>query len=198
MREIRKYFHRVFSLKNLIHKDNLIIGLLIYLFVLFFEYVPFPNFLDPLSDAFEDVEISDVVFSRMGKNKDLRTTVDGEVSQNTDVVIINVGGLGRSRRDIAAMVNAASMGGAKVIAMDVFFEYLKTDTLGDVMLQESFKNENNLVLVNELIGYENESGTFDSLKTTIPFFNQFAVMRLLIWYKKWQMKVVNLMSVESL
>ena len=175
MKEIRKYFHRVFSLKNLIHKDNLIIGLLIYLFVLFFEYVPLPlQFLDPLSDAFEDVEISDVVFSQMGKNKDLRTTVDGEVSQNTDVVIINVGGLGRSRRDIAAMVNAASMGGAKVIALDVFFEYLKTDTLGDVMLQESFSNIDNLVLVNELIGYENESGTFDSLKTTIPFFNQYA------------------------
>ncbi len=174
MREIRKYFHRVFSMKNLIHKDNLLIGLLIYLFVLFFEYVPLPNFLDPLSDAFEDVEISDVVFSRMGKNKDLRTTVDGGVNQNTDVVIINVGGLGRSRRDIAAMVNAASMGGAKVIALDVFFEYHKTDTLGDVMLQESFKNVNNLILVNELIGYESEFGTFDSVKTTIPFFNQFA------------------------
>lgn len=175
MKEIGRYFHRVFSLKNLIHKDNLIIGLLIYLFVLFFEYVPLPNFLDPLSDAFEDVEISDVVFSRMGKNKDFRTTVDGEVSQNTDVVIINVGGLGRSRRDIAAMVNAASMGGAKVVALDVFFEYLKTDTIGDLMLQEAFRNANNLVLVSELIGHDEETGEFDSIKTTVPFFNQYAI-----------------------
>ena len=176
MRSVINFFKSVFCRENLLHKDNFIIGILIYGFILGMEYIPFNlSFLDPMGDAFEDVEITDVVYSQMGKNADLRVSPSGESIENTDVVIINVGGTGKTRRDIAAMVNAAGMGGAKVVALDVFFEYMKQDTLGDLMLQEAFKNVDNLVLVNELMDYDSKSGKFDSLKTTLPFFNQYAI-----------------------
>lgn len=176
MRSVLDFFKSVFCRENLLHKDNFIIGILIYAFILGLDHLPFSmSFLDPMGDAFEDVEITDVVYSQMGKNLELRMRPDSTTIENTDVVVINVGGLGRSRRDIAAMVNAASMGGAKVVALDVFFEYRKKDTLGDIMLQEAFRNVENLVLVNELMDYDSERGEHDSLKTTLPFFNEFAI-----------------------
>lgn len=134
------------------------------------------SFLDPMGDAFEDVEITDVVFSQMGKNKDYRVGEDGITpQQDTNVVIINVGGLDKTRLDIGAMVNAANKGGAKVIALDVFFESMKPDSMADSFLQEAFQRVPNLVLVNELMGYNDQSGYFDSLKTSLPFFNRYAI-----------------------
>lgn len=159
------------------HRDNFVIGILIYSFILGLEYIPINlSFLDPVGDAFEDVEISDVVYSQMGKNRDLRLREDGVTPQeNSEIVIINVGGADKSRRDIAAMVNVAAEGGAKVIALDVFFEYMKPDTMGDYMLQDAFKNFDNLVLVNKLLDYNDTTGNYSTIKESENFFNQHAI-----------------------
>jgi CHASE2 domain-containing sensor protein len=170
------FFASVFNLKNFFHYDNLGASALVVALLLGLGNLEFEA-LNPIGDAFSDVEITDVLFSHLGKNEGFRQNVqDGDTTVITDsnIVIVNVGGLDKTRRDIAFMINAINMGDPKIVALDVFFESMKQDSIGDLMLQEAFEMTENLVLTTEMLGYDHESNSFDSLKITHPFFNQHA------------------------
>ena len=170
------FFKSVFKPKNFFHYDNLGASTLVLALLLGLGNLEFEA-LNPIGDAFADVEITDVLFSHLGKNEELRSNIekgDTTVITDSNIVIVNVGGLDKTRRDIAFMINAINMGGPKVVALDVFFESMKPDTIGDLMLQEAFAMTENLVLTTEMLNYNHENNSFDTLKTSNSFFNQHA------------------------
>jgi len=64
-----KFIKKIFN-SNLLHYDNFLSILIIFiLFFLIIKYVSF-DFIDPLSDAFADVEFTDVIYSQFDKNGD--------------------------------------------------------------------------------------------------------------------------------
>ena len=171
--EKESFLASVFNFKNFFHYDNLGASALVVALLLGLGNLEFEA-LNPIGDAFADVEITDILFSHLGKNDEFRENIDGDVITDSNIVIVNVGGLDKTRRDYAFMINAINMGGPKVIALDVFFEKMKRDTIGDFMLQKAFAMTDNLVLTSEMVEYNHENNSFDSLKRTLPFFNDLA------------------------
>lgn len=117
------------------------------------------DILDPIGEAFEDMEITDIYFSRL--------LDDPLADQN--VVMVNVGL--ESRAGIAIMLDSISKYDPAVIGVDLFFDYMSEDTLGDFMLSEALGRVENLVMVNKLSQkFGNYSEEFDSLEMSHPLF----------------------------
>lgn len=143
---------KIYSLSNLLAWDNLIATALI--FVMFWtigEIAGRFNILDPIGDAFADVEITDVLYSQLDKNNEYRggTNNDGEynVRPDSNIVIVNIGHLGRF--EIARMLYAIQECKPKVTALDVWFGSAKPDERGtDFILADIFGADSNIVIVN--------------------------------------------------
>ncbi|MGL1889793.1 MAG: CHASE2 domain-containing protein [Reichenbachiella sp.] len=114
------------------------------------------DIFDPISEAFADMENTDIVFSK------LKADAVGE----EDLIIINVGTL--PRQGIADLVNIVNLAQPKVVGMDMFFYNLKEDTLGDMALSAAFAQIENLVMVSKLLKPV-ENG-FDSIITSHEIF----------------------------
>ena len=116
--------------------------------------------LDPIGDAFTDMETTDIVFSQ------IREAPFGE----ENIVLVNIGM--ENRAGIAYMLNIISQYNPAVIGVDTFFKTPK-DSIGDQFLEEAFAGVENLVLVSKL-EHTDEDDLFDSLGTSLPRFNQHA------------------------
>lgn len=115
--------------------------------------------MDPIGDAFSDMEFTDVYFSQL---------LDDPVADQ-NVVMVNVGL--ESRAGIAILLDSISKHGPAVIGVDLIFDYMSQDTLGDFMLSEALGRVENLVMVNKLSQtYGNYSEEFDSLEMSHPLF----------------------------
>ncbi|MEQ9403021.1 MAG: CHASE2 domain-containing protein [Cyclobacteriaceae bacterium] len=115
------------------------------------------DIMDPIGDAFSDMEFTDVYYSQL---------LDDPVADQ-DVVLVNIGA--ESRAGIAMLIDSISQHNPAVIGMDTFFDFPKEDTLGDLMLMEAFGRVENFVLVTQPI-YNMETDEFDSLRTSWPMF----------------------------
>lgn len=115
------------------------------------------DIMDPIGDAFSDMEFTDVYFSQL---------LDDPVADQ-DVVLVNIAA--EPRASIAMMVDSISQYNPAVIGIDTFFDFPKEDTLGDLMLMEAFGRVENLVLVTQPL-YNIETDEFDSLRTSWPMF----------------------------
>ncbi len=115
------------------------------------------DIMDPIGDAFSDMEFTDIYFSQL---------LDDPIADQ-DIVLVNIAF--ESRASIAMMVDSISQHNPAVIGVDTFFDFPKEDTLGDMMLMESFGRVENLVLVTQLF-YNLETDEFDSIRTSWPWF----------------------------
>lgn len=115
------------------------------------------DIMDPIGDAFADMEFTDVYFSQL---------LDDPVADQ-DVVLINIAA--EPRASIAMLIDSISQHNPAVIGVDTFFDFPKEDTLGDLMLMEAFGRVENLVMVTKVL-YNMESDEFDSLHTSWPMF----------------------------
>ncbi len=114
----------------------------------------------PISDAFKDFELSDVVFSHIRENQ----------TEEKNIVLVNIGNLDRA--GVADLINTLNEFEPKAIGIDAFFRKAK-DPQMDSALAQAFSRTKNLVLVSELI--ENpETGKVDSIKYSNPMFMRFA------------------------
>ncbi len=161
--------------ENLLHRDNVFVTLLVFvMFASIGWLASYVKILDPLGDAFADVELTDVAFSRMNKNESFRLqfSEDGSpvVMQSPDVVIINVGNAGNVPRGaMSGLVEIINGMGPKVIGVDAFFREPK-DPFQDSLLAVALAKVDNLVLVSEGRNYDNETNTVDSLVYSHPMF----------------------------
>jgi len=110
------------------------------------------DILNPISKAFEDFELTDVVFSQLRENPTV----------SSDITMVNIGNL--NREELAEMINIINEYKPKVIGIDAFFRKPKhsedpyMDSLlvaGDSALSRAFAKTENLVLVSE--NFENVS-----------------------------------------
>lgn len=114
----------------------------------------------PVSDAFKDFELTDVVFSHIRENQ----------KEEDNIVLVNIGNLDRG--GVAELINTLNQFEPKAIGIDAFFRKPKEPEL-DSALAMAFSNTKNLVLVSELIENQN-TGKVDSIKYSNPMFMRFA------------------------
>lgn len=117
------------------------------------------DFLDPIGDALEDMEITDIVFSRIREHP----------GADTNIVIINVGHL--SRDGIAEQINIINSYEPKVIGLDFFLRASKS-SYGDSLLSVALSRVDNLVMVSRLDNFNDNTNSFDTLETSNPMFTQ--------------------------
>ncbi|MEM9895209.1 MAG: CHASE2 domain-containing protein [Bacteroidota bacterium] len=106
------------------------------------------DLLDPIGEAFGDMEFTDIYFSRL---------LDDPVADQ-NILMVNVAL--ESRAGISILIDSISKYDPAVIGVDLIFEYLKEDTLGDLMLADAFGRVENLVMVNKLT-YKHNTIDFD-------------------------------------
>ena len=118
--------------------------------------------LNPVGEALADIEVTDIVFSR------IRSEL--LVDPDKDVVLVNIGGL--NREGIAKQIEILNRYQPKAIGIDAFFRNLK-DPVGDSLLSQALSKTRNLVMVSKLNQYNAKTDRFDTLETSHPIFTQY-------------------------
>ena len=158
-----RFFSRRFLSRGI---DNVAATALVFgaLWVLY--YLPSSlAILDPLAKAFSDIELSDLVFSRL--RDDLASRAD------TNIVLVNISTLNRA--GIAEEIRRVASQKPRVIGVDVMFRAPK-DSVGDAALSESLRLCPRTVMVSKLADYNHASETFATRQTSYPIFHTYAGM----------------------
>jgi CHASE2 domain-containing sensor protein len=182
-------------LKAIFDKNNIFCTIFVLAFIYSLTIIPIPSFFEPIDDALEDFELTDLVFSRLSKgtheeDKDFSV---GAFSADTNIVIVNIGKL--SREGVAAQLDIIASQKPKIIGIDAFFRKLKPtladvakdstlinsyspeDTHGDSVMSNTFAKVEQagtpVVLVSKLSKPNIEKKYFDSLELSNPFFSQY-------------------------
>lgn len=122
------------------------------------------NFLDPVGDALKDIEVTDLVFSKLR----------GEPTVDDHIVIVNIGRL--DRRGIAEQLRIINRYEPKVIGIDVLFEgEREEDPLGDALLAEALSEAGNVVMVSKVDVYDEQTDSYKKLEKSHPMFSRHAV-----------------------
>ena len=115
--------------------------------------------LNPIGEAISDMDVTDIVFSKLRKDPDAHL--------NDDIVIVNIGNL--NREGIAKQIDIINQHQPRVVGVDAFFRKLD-DPWQDSILAVSMNQVENLVLVSKLNHYNQNRGVFDTLETSNPLF----------------------------
>lgn len=148
-----KYFNtRIFF-------PTLLIFAIMYLLVL----IPLNrlSFLDPVSQNLGDFDFYDMVYTQLRE----------EPPPDTNIAIVNIGNL--SRGEIAGQLERLVNYDPKVIGVDALFLQNK-DSIEDGRLQEVISSFKTIVLVNKVEEYDEETGKYSKLTTSIKEFSQTA------------------------
>lgn len=172
MKAFFSLFKKIFSLKNLIHYDNiLILGSFFLIFGLLFSSISL-NILDPVSDAFSDVQLTDINFSYLGKNDDLRgIDENGEPILDTNIVVVNFGDL--KRPGIANLLLAINNYKPCVIGVDAIFDTPK-DSISDFTLSNALSKIENVVIVAKGLNPIVDERKYTSFENPLPIFSDYS------------------------
>ncbi|HAS39935.1 MAG TPA: hypothetical protein DCS93_05620 [Microscillaceae bacterium] len=96
------------------------------------------EFLNPIEQAFDDFDLTDIVFSKLTD----RTKAD------TNITVVNIGNLDRA--GIAEVINIINQNNPKAIGIDVQFEFA-IDSTQDALLENAVANAKNVVMVSKMI-----------------------------------------------
>jgi len=117
--------------------------------------------LNPIGEAISDMDITDIVFSKLRK--------DPDALKNEEIVIVNIGNL--NREGIAKQIETINEYHPKVIGIDAFFREPQ-DQYQDSVFTAALWQTDKLVLVTKLNQYNSQTGLFDTLETSNPMFLQ--------------------------
>ena len=147
-------------MKSIFNLDNLFATGFILASLYLVSFVKLPEFLEPIEATFENLDISDIAFSKFR-----------DLPGDTNIVIVNMGLI--PRQGIADQIKIINQYKPKVIGIDVFFRNEKGFE-EDTPLQDAFSEVENLVLVSKVWNYNEETGYWDTLETSHSKFNQYA------------------------
>lgn len=129
---------------------HIIITALAFVLVWTFALIAYKlPFMGPIAEAIKEFEMTDVYCQILQDTGD-----DKEVSET--VTIVDMSDL-YSRRDIAMALDKIEKQKPRVIGVDVVFEGLKEDSVGDEILAEVAASHQNIVFSYKLLDYENDS-----------------------------------------
>lgn len=118
------------------------------------------DWLDPMGQALNDFEVTDLAFSQ------LREDPHGD----TAVVIVNIGNL--TRAGIARQIEVISKYDPAVIGLDAFFYRPKKDTAGDMALSMAIaQSPIDIIMAGKVVGFIDSLEAFDTVLTSHPMFN---------------------------
>ena len=106
------------------------------------------SFLNPIAQVVKDFEMTDIYYQILQDTD--------ELEEDEDVVIVDMSAL-YSRRELAATLRDIEAQGPKVVGVDVVFEGLKEDTVGDEMMRQVASKYDNIVYSYKLLDYETDS-----------------------------------------
>ena len=130
---------------------HIIITVLAFVLVATFALIAYNiPFMGPIAEAIKEFEMTDVYCQILqDTNGD-----DEEVSDN--ITIVDMSEL-YTRRDLAKALQDIESQQPKVIGVDVVFEGLKEDSIGDEMIAEVALSNDNIVFSYKLLDYVNDS-----------------------------------------
>ena len=150
-------------MKQFFRLDAILCSSFIFLFIGFLWIIPAQfEVLDPVGEALSDMELTDIVFSKL-RNSQVSHT-------DTNIVLVNIGHL--KRDEVGELLSNIDAGNPKVIGIDAFFRAKKTFD-EDIGLIMGLGNVNSpVVMVNELLLPHPNSDCFDSIAYSNPLFTQ--------------------------
>ena len=182
-------------IKAIFDKKNIFCTLFVLAFMYALTLIPIPTFFEPIEDALEDFEMTDLVFSKLSHvshEEDQNFNV-GAFAADTNIVIVNIGKL--PREGVAAELEIIAAQKPRIIGIDAFFRKLKPtlkdlekdsnlaatfnpdEARGDSILSQTFAKVEAaavpVVLVSKLSKPNQEKNCFDSLELSNPFFSQY-------------------------
>jgi CHASE2 domain-containing sensor protein len=149
-----------FWLNRWIALDILIANLLLLLTMTLLAYITVKvSFFNPFSRFIADFNINDLLYARLDETR-------GKF--DTNVVLVNIGTLDRA--GIAREIEVIRKFKPRVIGYDGIFAVRK-DSASDAFLRQQLQAEPRVVMACYLTGEKEIKGQFDSLETSIPYFN---------------------------
>lgn len=131
----------------------LAITILTFVVVAFFALVTVNiSFLSPIARVVEDFSMSDFYYQAMQSGKQ-------EISQS--VTIVDMTEL-TDRKLIAMALEEVEEYNPKVVGVDILFQGLKDDGLGNMMIQDVASRYGNIVFAFNLTDYDDKDGTYGS------------------------------------
>lgn len=106
------------------------------------------SFLHPASRVVKEFSMTDAYYQILQET--------GEPEENDNITIVDMSDL-YSRRDLAEALEKIEDCKPKKVGVDVVFEGLKEDTLGDEMIAKVARDYDNIVFSYRLLDYENDS-----------------------------------------
>lgn len=182
-------------IKAILDKKNIFCTLFVLGFMYVLTLIPIPSFFEPIEDALEDFEMTDLVFSKLShvSNDDNQDLKVGAFSADTNIVIVNIGKL--PREGVAEELKIIAAQKPRIIGIDAFFRKLKPtlndviadstlasiynpdEAHGDTVLSNTFaeveKQGVPVVLVSKLSKPNPNKNCFDSLELSNPYFSQY-------------------------
>lgn len=129
---------------------NIIITILAFVLVFSFALIAYQlPFLGPIAEAIKEFEMTDVYCQILQDTND-------EEDVSDVVTIVDMSDL-FSRRDIATALEKIEEQSPRVLCVDVVFEGLKEDSIGDEMITKVATNHQNVMFSYKLHDYENDS-----------------------------------------
>ena len=152
--------------------DVILGGVFILLIMLLFHsLIVFKIFsvLDPIGEAFSDMEFTDLYYSQL---------LDEHTAEE-NIILVNVGL--EDRLSIARMIDSINQHKPAVIGLNLFFDHLSEDTVADIALASAFNRVENLVLISKVFKNGSDPNVYDFDKRSHPLFSysaEYAYMNL--------------------
>lgn len=118
--------------------------------------------LNPLSDALQDFQFTDVIFSQ----------IKDPAPADTNIVLINIGEL--NTEGMAVLMESVANDEPAVVGIDAIFNNPIRDSAADAALATQFARLKHLVLACKADGWNEQKASFDTVLAPIPAFAKHA------------------------
>lgn len=105
------------------------------------------GFLDPVAKVIKNFSMSDVYYQILQEA--------GEPDENNDIVIVDMSEL-HKRQELAKLLDDIEEQEPRVVGIDVVFEGLKEDSIGDEMIWDAAGKYDNMVFSYRLVDYQDD------------------------------------------
>lgn len=144
---------------------NIIVTVLAFLIVFVLAmFAVNTSFLSPIAEVVKDFEMTDVYYQILQESDSW--------DESEEITIVDMSDL-YSRRELAEALDGVMQQKPRVVGVDVVFEGLREDSVGDDMVRQVADTYRNIVWSFKLLEYRNDSiGYTDSVRSFFAFENE--------------------------
>lgn len=149
-------------MKKIFSAKEITICFLIFIIMFGLSFIPINcGFLSPVATALGDFDVYDIVYSKLHEEQPV----------DTNIVLVNIGNL--SRKELSEEISVLNKFKPAVIGIDAFFE-IEKDRNSDSLLSVAFSNCLNLVMVDKLDSFNENTNRYGSIRSSITKFSRFS------------------------